>query len=252
MAPEDGEWMRGEMASPAGRHEHEAGLAAAGGEWPARTGKDEADPVAAAEAWLAGDEGRLGEARPGEARPEGGWPGPDEDEPDDEWPADEWPPGPPGPPPGTGTRWGHGGVPGFSVWVAAAVAVLAAAAGVAVGLLLIDGTPTASTAGAATPGASASGSAGSAGSGASLPARPGAAGNGKLQIILVGRVLAVSATSITIGGDGGPVTAAITSATKVTGTARGMAGVKAGDEVAAQLSGTPGHLTAAAIQDPAQ
>jgi hypothetical protein len=205
MAPEDGEWIRGETASPAG------------------------------------DEGRPDED------------GLDEDEPDDEWPANDWPPGPPGPPRGTGKRWGHGGIPGFSVWMAAAVAVLAAAAGVAVGLLLIRGTPTAGAAGSTTPSASAPGATGSAGGGTSLPARPGPTGNGsgQVQIILAGRVLAVSATSITIG-DGGSVTAAITSATKVTGTARGIAGVKAGDEVAAQLSGTPGHLTATAIQDPAQ
>jgi hypothetical protein len=260
MAPEDGEWIRGETASPAGRHERGADLAAAGEEWPTRTGEDEADPAAAAEAWLVGDEGR-----PGEAWPEGGWldedgpdedgpdeDGPDEDDLDDEWPGGDWPPGSPGPPPETGKRWGHGGVPGFSVWMAAAVAVLAAAAGVAVGLLLINGISAAGAAGAATPSTSASGSAGPTGNGTSLPALPGAAGNGKLQIILAGRVLAVSATSITIGGDGGPVTAAVTSATRVTGTAHGIAGVKAGDEVAARLSGTPGHLIADAIQDPAQ
>jgi hypothetical protein len=33
---------------------------------------------------------------------------------------------------------GHGGVPGFSAWVAAAVAVVAAAAGVAAGFFLIS------------------------------------------------------------------------------------------------------------------
>jgi hypothetical protein len=225
MAPDDGEWIRDETASPAGAREH--------GSRPT------------------GDAGR-----PGQEWPDEDWP--DDEPPDDEWPADDSPPDPPDPPPETGKRWGHGGVPGFSVWAAAAVAVLAAAAGVAVGLLLVRGTPTASAAGSATPGASAPGgpapgTTAPGGGGANLPALPGpgGTGSGQLRIILTGRVVAVSATSITIGGNGPSVTAAVTSATKITGTARGIAGVKAGDHVAAQVSGTPGHLTAIAIQDPA-
>jgi hypothetical protein len=133
----------------------------------------------------------------------------------------------------TGKRWGHGGVPGFSAWVAAAVAVVAAAAGVAAGFLLVRGTLSASAVAGATPSASAS-------------ARPG-----KVQIALTGRVLAVSRTSITIGGEGPSVTAAVTGATTVTGRAHGIGGVKAGEEVSAQLTGTTARLTAAAIQDPA-
>jgi hypothetical protein len=170
-----------------------------------------------------------------------------------EWPADDWPTGRGDPPPEAGKRWGHGGFRGFSIWAAAAVAVLAAATGVAVGLLLVKGTPTASAAGAATPSASASAAAGPGGSGTGRALLPGPSGNGNglLQMILTGRVLAVSATSITIGGHGPSVTAAVTNATKITGTVRGIASVKAGDEVAARISGTPGHLTATAIQDPA-
>jgi hypothetical protein len=59
--------------------------------------------------------------------------------------AEGWPAvaaGPPGEPSiGTsaGNRWGHGGIPGFSAWVAAAVAVAAAAAGVVVGFFLVKG-----------------------------------------------------------------------------------------------------------------
>jgi hypothetical protein len=64
-------------------------------------------------------------------------------------------------------------------------------------------------------------------------------------------VLAISGTSITIGGNGPSVTAAITGSTRVTGTVRGISGVKAGAEVSAQITGTSGHLTATAIQDPA-
>ena len=243
MAPDDGEWIRDETPSPARPREH--------GSRPA------------------GDAGRPGQERPFEDRrddesPEDEWP--DDGWPEDEWPDDGWPPGLPGPAPApeTGKRWGHGGVPGFSVWAAAAVAVLAAAAGVAVGLLLVGGTPTASTAGSATPGASApggtapggtapGGTAAPGGGGTNLPALPGPGGNGngQLRIILTGRVLAVSATSITIGGNGPSVTAAVTGATTITGTARGIADVKAGDHVAAQVSGSPGHLTAIAIRDPA-
>ena len=46
------------------------------------------------------------------------------------------------------------------------------------------------------------------------------------------------------------VVAAVTGATTITGTARGIGGVKVGDEVPAQITGTAGHLTATAIQDP--
>ena len=149
---------------------------------------------------------------------------------------------------GAGRDRGHGGVPGFSVRAAAAIAVLAAAAGVAAGLLLIRGAPAVSTAGGATPSASAP-----AGTSTARPALPGLSGdaNGQLQMILTGRVLAVSGTSITIGGEGPSVTAAVTRATKVTGTVRGIGGVKIGDEVSAQITGTASHLTVTAIQDPA-
>jgi hypothetical protein len=128
--------------------------------------------------------------------------------------------------------------------VAAAVAVVAAAAGVAVGLFLIRGTPSGSAVGWAAPSAS-----------AEAPSAPEPAGaSGQMRILLTGRVLAVSRTSITIGGAGPSVTAAVTSATRVTGGVRGIGGiggVKAGDEVSAQLTGTAAHLTATAIQDPA-
>jgi hypothetical protein len=156
-------------------------------------------------------------------------------------------------PPGTGMARGHGGVPGFSVRMAVAVGLLAAAAGVAVALLLIRGTPVARAAVPATPSASAP-----AGNGTNLPALPrpsglsGPSGDGQLQMILTGRVLAVSGTSITVGGAGPAVTAAVTSATKVTGTARGIGGVEVGDEVSAQITGGASHLAATAIQDPAQ
>jgi len=200
---------------------------------------------------------------------------PDDDALDDDWPDDESPDdespdgepfaapgGPTGPGSGFGYRtggWGHGGVPGFSAWMAVAVAVVAAVAGVAVGFLLTRGAPVASAAGGATPSASAPASAPpSTGSGAgpgALPGLPGNAGgngDGQLRMLLTGRVLAVSGTSVTIGGAGPSVTAAVTSATKLTGRVHGIGGVKVGDEVAAEITGTPSHLVITTLQDPAQ
>jgi hypothetical protein len=159
---------------------------------------------------------------------------------------DGWPATVAGPSVGSaaGRRWGRGGVPGFSAWVTAAAAVAAAAAGVAFGFVLIRGTPSASVFTGAAPDVSASPP-------VSVPARAG-----QLRVALTGRVLAVSGTSITIGGAGPPVTAAVTTGTRVTGRAHGVGGIKAGDQVAAQLAGTAAeltgtaaHLTALAIQD---
>lgn len=164
---------------------------------------------------------------------------------DDGWPATlAGPSAGPSAGPAAGRRWGHRGVPGFSAWVAAAAAVTAAAAGVAVGFFLISGAPSASVFTGAAPGVSASPS-------VSVPARAG-----QLRVALTGRVLAVSGTSITIGGAGPSVTAAITTGTRVTGRAHGVGGIKGGDYVAAQLAGTAAelagtatHLTALAIHD---
>jgi hypothetical protein len=66
-----------------------------------------------------------------------------------------------------------------------------------------------------------------------------------------GKVTAVSATSITVAGPGHQVTAAVTSATKVSGRVSGIGGVKTGDLVSVQVTGTDGKLTATTIQDPA-
>jgi hypothetical protein len=70
--------------------------------------------------------------------------------------------------------------------------------------------------------------------------------------MLTGRVLAVSDNSITIGGNGHSVTAAVTKATTITGTVRDIGGIKVGAEVSAQITGTPGNLAVTAIQDPAR
>jgi hypothetical protein len=133
--------------------------------------------------------------------------------------------------------------------VAAAVAVVAAAAGVVAGLFMIRGTPSAIAVAGSAPGVSASASVRAPASAsvrapASASARPA-----RLQVAITGRVLAVSRTSITIGGVGPSVTAAVTGATTVTGRAHGIGGVKAGDEVSAWLAGTADELTATTIQD---
>jgi len=199
---------------------------------------------------------------------------PDEDSLDDDWPGDEspddaWPdgesfaapggPAAPGPGAGYRTGWGHGGIPGFSAWLAVAVAVVAAAAGVAAGFFLTRGAQAASAAGGAEPSVSAPASPpASTGNGTgpeSLPGLPGNAsgnGDGQLRMLLTGRVLAVSGTSVTIGGAGPSVTAAVTSTTKLTGRVHGIGGVKVGDQVATQITGTPSHLVITTLQDPAQ
>ena len=89
-----------------------------------------------------------------------------------------------------------------------------------------------------------------AGSGAGLLPPPALTGHGgQPQLLLTGEVLAVSGTSITIGGNGPSVTAAVTRATKVTGTVRGIGGIKVGDEVSARITGSGHKLAVCAIQD---
>lgn len=92
---------------------------------------------------------------------------------------------------------------------------------------------------------------------ASVPAPSGGAaiptpGPGEtLRLEIGGKVTAVSATSITVTAGGKHVTAAVTGATKVSGRVSGISGVKPGDLVSAEITGTDGKLTATAIQDPA-
>jgi hypothetical protein len=79
----------------------------------------------------------------------------------------------------------------------------------------------------------------------------GPGGSGGMEMMLVGKVLAVSSGSITIGGPGHSVTAVVTSSTKVTGNVSSIAGIKVGAEVSAQLTQRNGKTVAAAVQDPA-
>jgi hypothetical protein len=67
--------------------------------------------------------------------------------------------------------------------------------------------------------------------------------------MVIGRVTALSRTSITLSGQGQAVTAAITSRTRVTGRGSSVAVIKVGDTVSAQISDT-GSPSVIAIQDP--
>lgn len=134
----------------------------------------------------------------------------------------------------------------------AVIAVVAAAVGFLVVIAVRDVSATPAAANGAAPSASATpGNSG----GNQLPpgSTPGALpGSGQAeQVEIAGKVAAVSATSITLDGAGQQITATVTGATKVTGRVTSIAGVKPGDLVSAQLTGTGGKLTATAIQDPA-
>jgi len=127
-----------------------------------------------------------------------------------------------------------------------------AGAGIALGLQVFSSSPTASTSSGARPSnpvpEQPGGNLQPGGNG--QPAPPGGAGTG--QAFVIGKVLKVSATSITIGGPGRSITASITSSTRIAGKVSAISGVKAGDQVSAQITESSGNATVAAIQDPAQ
>jgi len=123
-----------------------------------------------------------------------------------------------------------------SRWVAAIVAVTACIAGFAIALFLTGGTGIPTAAATSSP----------------SPAARSDDGGGTLRITLIGKVLAVSRTSVTIGGDGPPVTGHLTGSTRVTGKITSVDGIKVGDQISAQLTGTAmTSLTFTSIQDPA-
>jgi hypothetical protein len=144
----------------------------------------------------------------------------------------EWPPlpdyaGPPPPP-----RRSH-------PLTIAAVVIAAAVIGV-VAAVLIVGRPSGSPAPATNPATTPAGSA---------PTAAPSQGGGE-DLFLGGRVTAISASSITLTGQGQAFTAAITGSTTFTGV-RGPSGIKVGDEVTAQITGAnSAHPVATSIQDP--
>ena len=147
--------------------------------------------------------------------------------------------------------------------VMAAVIIVAAAAGAGVAAAAVHdfSSPAAGTGTSGGPSAVNPGRPG----GGTLPggALPGGTGPGggtgrgsgagsARTMFVIGTVTAVSGTSITIGGPGHTVTAAVTGATRVTGKVAGIGGIKVGDQVSAQLTQDNGGTIAVAIADPAQ
>jgi hypothetical protein len=183
---------------------------------------------------------------PGDDWPDHDWP--DDNWADDEWPDDDWPadyqPVPRAADEADLLTWLHA-----NALVVAVVAVLAGVAGAFVAFLLTQG-PSAPSAATKLPASAAPSPA--IGGGNALGGGPGGA-NGQVQMLIVGKVTAVSSTSITIEGQGNEMTGAVTSATQVTGKVTGISGVKVGDQVLVKFTGAAGasHLTATEIQDPA-
>jgi hypothetical protein len=161
-----------------------------------------------------------------------------------------WPPaGPPGPPGPPGPRYDRRARHAILL---AVIAALAAAVGFVVVTAIHDVSASPAAANGATPGASASATPGNPQAGNPQASPLPTSGSGQeLQMEIAGKVAAVSATSITLDGAGQQITATVTGATKVTGRVTSIGGVKPGDVVSAQLTGTGGSLTATAIQDPA-
>jgi len=194
----------------------------------------------------------LDDLRP---RPDDQWRDEPRDEPDPDWP-DDWPdddqagpswPGMPPPP----ARGGGGGIPGRRALALAVVAVVALATGAGVALILDKGTPSAPSSPASSPPSAAAPSFGGSGGNGSGGVLPGG-GGGHVQMFVGGKVLAVSGTSITIGGPDHTVTAAVTSSTRVTGRVSSIRSVKVGDLVTAQITESGGRAAVTAIQDPAE
>jgi hypothetical protein len=189
-----------------------------------------------------------------------GWPDDPADERDPDWP-DDWPgeggEDPPwrrpAPPAAHGPGGGRPGRLNPRPLALAAVAVLALGVGAGVALAIgrnLDNSS--SPAAAPSPQQSYAAPGGGTVPGGAVPggAVPGGGSSG--EAFIEGRVTAVSSTSITIGGAGQSMTAAITAATRVTGNVTGIGGIKVGDQVSAQITMSGSQATVTAIQDPAQ
>ena len=176
----------------------------------------------------------------------GGWE--DEDIPDEDYPQPE----PPWPPAGLQPyrdapprRW-----PARYGVTLVLTAVIAAVAGFLAVIAVRDLSARPAAASSVAPAGAPAPSAGAPASGGPAPATGPGRGQA-IRLEMGGKVTAVSATSITVAGPGHQLTAAVTSATKVSGRVSGIRGVKTGDLVSVQATGTGGELTATAIQDPA-
>lgn len=161
-------------------------------------------------------------------------------QPDLPWPAAG--PPPPPKPPGQRTRKGM---------LLAVTALIAAAAGFLVVTAVHDVSANPASA-SGSPTSSPQGELPSEGTGGTgQPPIPSTGPGQTLRLEVGGKVTAVNPTSITLGAHGQSVTATVTKATAVTGKVASIGGIKVGDLVSAQITGTNGKLTATAIQDPA-
>jgi hypothetical protein len=135
----------------------------------------------------------------------------------------------------------------------AAVAVAGAAIGVAAVMIADFSTSSTAAAGSTpsdTPASQAPSGGGAYPGGGPASLSPLTGNPSGLRMMITGKVTAVSANSITIGGNGPSVTAKIAKATGFTGTADSIGGVKVGDQVSATLAGpSASSLTATAIED---
>jgi hypothetical protein len=71
------------------------------------------------------------------------------------------------------------------------------------------------------------------------------------SMMVVGRVTAVSAHSVTVSAAGHSVTARVTGSTSLSGSVTAISGVRVNDMVAVQISESNGVATVTALQDPA-
>ncbi len=184
--------------------------------------------------------GSHGTSRDEDVRyPRGGWSADDRYGPD-------WPGGPQG---GGGGGWPRNRR--LQPLTVALIAVLAAVAGAVLVLIITKGPSGPSS--VANPGTVPSAAAPSPGA-QNGPAGgfPGGLNGGGQTLFMGGVVTAVSSHSITLGGQGHTVTAAITSSTRFTGQVKSASDIKPGDLVAAQITGYGSHPVAVVIQDPAQ
>lgn len=134
----------------------------------------------------------------------------------------------------------------------AAVAVVAAAVGAAAAVGVTHwpaSSPSAAASAGPTAGSSPAGPAPNTGNGLQAPVPGGGSGVSE-QLMLAGKVTAVSGTSITIHAGTNTITARITSATQFSGAVKSAGGIKTGDEVMIEVSVANGQSVATTITDP--
>jgi hypothetical protein len=137
----------------------------------------------------------------------------------------------------------------------AAIAVVAAAVGAAVAVGITHwpaSSPSSAASAGPTAGSSPAGPAPNSGNGFQAPGLGGGSGGGGAseQLMLAGKVTAVSAASITISAGAHTITAQITGATQFSGSVKNASGIKTGDTVMIEVSVDNGKSVATTITDP--